>query len=388
MRLMSFPYFTLLLIALLACGESDDNAIPVPVDPEPTEATTYASSVSIRGGDISELTYVEQNGGKYYFENQAMDCLEILRINGINTVRIRLYNDPGNSAFTPSNRLPAGIQNPSDVLSLARRAKEKGMQIVLSFHYSDYWTNGATQTLPHQWSHCNYAQLCDSVYTFTSNFLQQMKTQDTAPEFVSIGNETQAGMLYPFGSCNDIQQMTGLFKAASKGVRDASPASKIIIHSDDAGNTDKYEWYFGAMIQQGVDFDIIGASYYPYWTGRDCKTVCEWADQLIRKLNKDLLFMETGYAWTPNLPDGSGGQLSHNKPYTKVTKAGQKEFMIELNRYIANSSSHRILGYLYWDPIFIEANGIGWELGGKNVVSNTTFFDFGGHALPVLEAFH
>jgi len=385
---MSLSFLALFLMFLVSCDKNESSAEPEVIIPDSSEITTYSSSVSIRGGDISELTYVEQNGGKYYFENQAMDCLEILRINGINTVRIRLYNDPGNPAYTPSNRLPAGIQNPADVLSLARRAKEKGMQIVLSFHYSDYWTNGETQTVPHQWSQCNYAQLCDSVYAFTANFLQQMKAQGTLPEFVAIGNETQAGMLYPFGSCNDMQQMTGLFKAASKGVREAAPSSKIIIHSDDAGNTDKYEWYFGAMIQQGVDFDIIGASYYPYWTGRDCKTVCEWADRIIGKFNKDLLFMETGYAWTPNLPDGSGGQLSHNKPYTNTSKAGQKDFMIELNRYIANSSSHRILGYLYWDPIFIEANGIGWELGAKNVVSNTTFFDFGGHALPVLEAFH
>ena len=68
-----------------------------------------------------------------------------------------------------------------------------------------------------------------------------------------------------------------------------------------------------------------------------------------------------------------------------MTKEGQKAFMQELLDGIR--SEKRILGVLYWDPIFIEVPGIGWELGGNNVVSNTTLFDFQGNALPVFEAF-
>ena len=74
------------------------------------------------------------------------DCIEILKNNGFNIVRLRLYNDPGNPDYSPSNRLPAGISGPEDVLRLAKRAKQAGMQILLTFHYSDYWTNGKTRT--------------------------------------------------------------------------------------------------------------------------------------------------------------------------------------------------------------------------------------------------
>ncbi|MGG1637134.1 glycosyl hydrolase 53 family protein [Paenibacillus sp. FSL K6-3182] len=31
----------------------------------------------------------------------------------------------------------------SDILKLAKRTRTAGLQIQLSFHYSDYWTNGA-----------------------------------------------------------------------------------------------------------------------------------------------------------------------------------------------------------------------------------------------------
>ena len=84
------------------------------------------------------------------FEEEK-DCIEILKNNGFNIVRLRLYNDPGNPDYSPSNRLPAGISGPEDVLRLAKRAKQAGMQILLTFHYSDYWTNGEDQNKPHEW---------------------------------------------------------------------------------------------------------------------------------------------------------------------------------------------------------------------------------------------
>jgi len=49
----------------------------------------------LKGGDLSELTYVEQNGGKFYSGGQQGDCVEILSANGMNIARLRLYNEPG-----------------------------------------------------------------------------------------------------------------------------------------------------------------------------------------------------------------------------------------------------------------------------------------------------
>ncbi|MCR4859328.1 MAG: glycosyl hydrolase 53 family protein, partial [Bacteroidales bacterium] len=81
-----------------------------------TVAALFAAVISCRretpgrtvliGGDISELTYVEQNGGKYYMDGKEMDCIELLKKGGFNIVRLRLYNDPGNPDFSPSCRLP------------------------------------------------------------------------------------------------------------------------------------------------------------------------------------------------------------------------------------------------------------------------------------------
>lgn len=340
----------------------------------------------IKGGDVSLLSYVEQNGGKYYEDGKADDCLAILKRGGINAVRLRLYNDPGYEGDSIASRLPKGIQDEADILRLAKRAKEAGMQIVLTFHYSDYWTNGESQHIPHAWRSLGYEELKTAVGDFTRSFLEKMKAQGTSPEYVAIGNETQAGLLYPLGACANDQQMCGLLNAGCQAVRTAVPDARIIIHLNGAADKAAYNWYLGLLRDWHVDYDIIGASYYPFWTGKDATSTCEWAEYVTDKFDKDLLYMETGYAWNATLPDGTSGQLSHNGPYEAMTKRGQKDFMLELTQQIKNVANQRVLGYLYWDPIYINVPGIGWELGAKNVVSNTTLFDFDGNALEVFDA--
>jgi len=95
--------------------------------------------------------------------------------------------------------LPAGIQNEADILALAKRAKAKGMQLLLTFHYSDFWSNGEVQYIPHAWKDMDAEQMTKALYDFTYQFMEKMKAQGTTPEYVSLGNETQAGMLYPLG---------------------------------------------------------------------------------------------------------------------------------------------------------------------------------------------
>lgn len=366
--------------ALTCCGKAPSGNEPDPVSvPEPEK------TVFLQGGDISELTYVEQNGGKFYMDGKEMDCVKLLAQNGFNIVRLRLYNDPGNPAYSPSKRLPAGIQDETDILRLARRAKAEGMQIELTFHYSDYWTNGRDQIKPHAWASLNFSGLKDAVYSYTRDFLKKMDAQGTSPEFVSLGNETQAGILYPDGAVSKIANLRALYAAGAKAVREAAPNARITIHSDDAGNLEKYNWLYEEL--KSVDYDVIGASYYPFWTRKRVAPIIEWAKTVSDRFNKDIMIMETGYAWDPLAADGKAGQITDNGPYKEMTKAGQKAFMKELFDSIKAVPKARIIGVLYWDPIFIPAGDTGWELGARNVVSNTTLFDFEGNALPVFDSF-
>lgn len=340
----------------------------------------------LKGGDLSQLSYIESRGGKFYEGGIAKNCMQILKDNGFNLVRLRLYNDPGNPNFTPSNRLPTGFQNTTDILNLSKRAKDLGMEILVTFYYSDFWYNDKT----HSWVNTSFSALKDSVYQFTLNFMNRMKAQGTTPEFVSLGNEIDGGLLEPDGSSDNFSQMADLLKHGYNAVKAISPSTKVILHLQDAGDSAKYDWFFGSCVTYGVQYDIIGASYYQFWNKKTVQQIIEWANYVSSKFQKDIIIMETGFNWNPTLPDGKPGQLLDNGPYNTVypsSPEGQKDFLFECFNGFKCVSNGRIIGDLYWDPIMIEVPGVGWELGGDNVDSNETLFDFNGNALPALRAF-
>lgn len=357
------------------------------------------------GGDITELTYVEDCGGTFYDrEGQEKDALQIMAENGMNLARIRVYHQTGKGTGKDGYYLPAYYQTQQDALNLARRAKSKGMAIELTFHYSDYWTNGGTQMIPSQWraqleglSDAEAKQKLEQlVYDDTYQMLEKMKAQGTAPEYISLGNEMQAGILYPYGRNSDWDALSRFLNAGAKACRQVCPEAKIILHLDEGGNTQRYIGFFDRCEKYNVDYDVIGPSYYPFWTGRTVSELVDFCNEISAKYDKDIMIMETGYNFYPTKPDGWPGQLSDNGPYEKIygaTQRGHRDFMAELVNGLKTVEGGRCIGDIYWDPVMIACEGVGWayqestDQADTNVVSNTALFDFDGKAIQSMEVY-
>ncbi|MDR0959930.1 MAG: glycosyl hydrolase 53 family protein [Propionibacteriaceae bacterium] len=358
------------------------------------------------GGDISMVTYTEDLGGRYFDEaGVERDPLEILADNGWNIVRIRAYNDPGKGRGTDDYYVPAGYVDAEDALALAQRAKAAGLQIQLSFHYSDYWTNPGTQMIPHAWQTAiegmsdsdAVATLENEVYTYTKDLMDRMIAQGTTPDYVSLGNETRSGMLFPYGTIGNWDNLARFYNAGAAAVRETAPEAGIIIHLDDGGNTSTYQTYFGNAESRNVDYDIIGTSYYPFWTNKTSASFAEFATTISQQFGKPLMIMETGFNYQADTGAGTIGQLNNNGPYgdaSSSTPVLQRDFMIELFNEMQGVPDGMVIGDLYWDPIFLYAGGqTGWayfestDEADINVVDNTTLFDLDGRALPVLDAY-
>ncbi len=397
------------------------------------DAETYIDDVCVQqsdkyrnfitGGDISAATYLEANGAKYYdAAGEEKDCVSILADSGMNMARVRVYNQTGRATATDKGYgkfyMPDGYQDADDALALCKRAKDNGMQIQFTFHYSDFWTNGEAQEIPMEWraliegkTDDEAAQILeDEVYRYTLNIMQRLKAQDTLPELVSIGNEIQFGMLYPYGNVGadaaNWKNLSRFLNAGYKAVKEVSPSSRVIIHLDDCGNFAKYEDFFSQCEKNSVSYDIIGTSYYPFWSGKTIEHTVEFCNTLTSRFDKDIIIMETGYNFNPTKPDGWTGQLTDNGPYEEIYPSspdGHKEFMADL--FNGLKSAPRCIGDLYWDPIMIDCDGTGWAIkiveitdettgevtekdySSGNVISNTTLFDFDGKALPTLGVF-
>lgn len=358
----------------------------------------------LAGGDVSVLHWMERQGARYSDRRgRPGDALKILREHGHSIVRLRLYESPGKGHGVDGWYWPAGCMDLADQLALARRAQALGQQIQLTLHYSDFWTNGKTQALPKAWAD-QLAALPDEaarmdrlealVARRTREVLAAFQAQGTPPQFVSLGNEIEAGLLFPYGRA-DAQgwpRLARLLRAGQAAVREVAPQAKVVLHLDDGGNLDKYRWWFDQARALGVDWDVIGCSYYPFWTRKTVAELAQFCTDVSARYDRDVLVMEAGFNFAPRRPGGWPGQLADNGPYPESMSSplGQRQFVDELLH--ALKQQPRVLGLLYWDPIMIETPGTGWALResddqpGDNVVSNTTLFDFQGRALPALDA--
>ena len=107
------------------------------------------SDSTIRGIDISSYTALKKAGVKYYDnEGKEASLLKVLSDNGVNYIRIRIWNDPynekGETYGGGSNDVKAGLE-------IAKEAAKYNIKVLLGFHYSDFWADPAVQLLPKNW---------------------------------------------------------------------------------------------------------------------------------------------------------------------------------------------------------------------------------------------
>lgn len=369
------------------------------------------------GGAVSWLDWEEDLGALYYDENGRQgDALQILHDSGCNAVRLELYNNPGAYRDKDGNYFPPGYKDADAIFALAQRADALDMQIFLSFMYADYWGN---DVIPQDWLKAieplssdaeKIDYLENAVYDYTASFLKRLQAAGIRPPYISIGNEIDPGILLPYGSSYEseasVKALARFLNSGYRAVKDVFPESQVVLHlgcnADDLHWQNKSgggNWFFDLMEQYGVQYDVIGTSFYPFWAQTDSAYAAKksldlndlkaWCEMMIDRYDRDILICESGYNW------GTPGQLSNNGAYTGVypsTPEGQRDYVIDLINTVKSVRDGRCVGVLYWDPVLVRQQGIGWALYGNgqarpNVVETTTFFDYEHKALPVLCAF-
>jgi len=108
---------------------------------------------------------------------------------------------------------------------------------------------------------------------------------------VQIGNEINHGILWPEGHISHPDQLADLLKAGIAGVAAADPGMPVMMHIALGGQNDEAVFWLDNMIARGVQFDIIGLSYYPRWHGTldDLKNNM---NDLVKRYNKPLNVVE------------------------------------------------------------------------------------------------
>ena len=138
-----------------------------------------------------------KHGATFYDQNnQRKDPIAILKENGVNYVRLRLWVDPQSAS---GEDYGGGNNDLVTTLALAKRAKAQGMKLLLDFHYSDFWTDPGKQFKPKAWEKLDYPQLKTAIHDYTRDTIARFKQAGVLPDMVQIGNEINGGILWPEG---------------------------------------------------------------------------------------------------------------------------------------------------------------------------------------------
>lgn len=364
------------------------------------------------GIDASTYFEVLAKKPRYVVEGKEIEPLSYLHDhNGVNSMRIRLWINPFSQTGEPYH---GGTNDWDTYVKLARLAMSKGYRILLDLHYSDFWCDPSKQTLPKSWASLSLEEVGDKVYEYTKQVLLDSRKENIDVQAVQLGNEITNGMLWPLGKINwdpmkkvrsGYEDLSFLLKKASKGAKEAWPGLPRIVHLERSGDKELHEEFYREIIANGVDFDIIGLSYYPYWHGTFDMLFAN-SDNLAAKFHKPIWIVETGYGFTmaPFIDSENNGanligeDFFNNskekvyKPYP-LTLEGQKEFVEEL---IKRSKAHSIESVYYWEPLWLPMRGLEWaSLAGEKYINETNkpthnewanqcLFDYNGNATPAL----
>lgn len=281
-----------------------------------------------KGADVGWLSQMEATGYKFYDSTGVeKNCLQILKDHGINTIRLRVFVNPS------SDRL-SGHCSKDEVVAMAVQAKNMGMRIMIDFHFSDSWADPGKQTKPAAWATHSFSQLLTDVFDHTTDVLTALKLSEVTPEWVQIGNEISGGMLWPDGKTPNWSQLAQLLNKGYDATKAVDSTIKVVIHIDQGNNNSRCRYFYDNALSNGVRYDMIGLSYYPYWLGSDYTvTINDLGDNLIdmaSRYGKEVMVVEVG------------------GDYTKVKNTF--DMLVAVINKVRAIPDNKGLGVIYWEP--------------------------------------
>ncbi|MBC7652672.1 MAG: glycosyl hydrolase 53 family protein, partial [Deinococcales bacterium] len=253
-----------------------------------SDAVSKKEVDKIIGADISFLPELEAKGIKFSDKGVQKDAIDILKDHGFNYIRLRIFNDPaGDSGYSPKK----GFCDLEHTLQMAKRVKTAGLKLLLDFHYSDYWADPGKQYKPAAWKNLSFIELKKALYDYTKQVMQALKDQGTTPDMVQIGNEINHGIVWPEGNVTNIDGLAQLLNAGTAAVKAVDPKVIMMLHVALGGQNSESVFFIDNMLNRGVQFDVIGESYYPKWHGTLNDLRDNLAD-LANRYNKDVVVVE------------------------------------------------------------------------------------------------
>ena len=326
----------------------------------------------VKGADVSGLLQQERHGVKFQDCNgHERECLELLKNDyQMSAIRLRVWVEPTRDGSCDKHQL----------LAMALRAKALGMDVMVDFHYSDWWADPGKQPIPRAWWGHSYEQMKEDLRQHTIDVLTLLKENGVTPRWVQVGNETSNGLLWTVktnergwelkdenGKTTIVESMghiktepehyAGFIRTGYDAVKEVFPDAIVIVHLDNGHKPELYDWNLGTLQKYGGKFDMIGMSLYPYWARQGHPEL--QADQIIsdcianirrvsEKFGCDVMIVETGFEVDEQHPE--------------LMEEGRRQLSRIISEARTQTDGH-CRGIFYWEPQTLPG---GYKLGAFN----------------------
>lgn len=376
----------------------------------------------IRGVDISSIIAEEKSGVVYYNEEGAeQDIFQTLAQNGVNYIRVRVWNDPYDEN---GSGYGGGNNDTKTAAEIGARAAKYGMKLCVDYHYSDFWADPNKQQCPKAWEGMAIEDKSEALYQFTKESLSEIIDAGAVIGIVQIGNETNNGMSRE----TDWTKRRQLMQAGSRAIRETAQKTgqdmQIAVHFTDVSDKKGTLAIAQKLMDKEIDYDIFAVSYYPFWHG-SLENLTDVLREISGEYGKKVLVAETSYPYTDGDGDGSANSIGGTDvtPEYAVSAQGQTNEIRDVCAAVADVGEAG-LGVFYWEPAWIpvnvyqedapdaasallanqeswEKNGSGWASSyaasydpkdagvyyGGSSWDNQALFDYEGHPLESLKVF-
>lgn len=321
---------------------------------------TASAQKMARGADISWYTEMEKDGRHFYnVAGQQTEINALMRECGMNAIRLRVWVEP---TFGGQNGCPfgGGWCGTDDTVQKALAAKAQGMDVLIDFHYSDFFADPSRQAIPTTWQGKTLDQMAQLVADHTTEVLTALKNAGVTPKWVQLGNETRNGMLYSKynastkkwdnagGSTGSTNANYGggwgnyarLSNAGYDAAKAVFPGVICMSHLDTRGSDEDLSWWFSAFKQAGGKLDMVGLSHYPMaWNnGGEAAATTSGKDR-----NANLMTIAQNTFRTVQVPI----MIVETGVYCEYTNGGREVMQDLFDRCRARDY---IQGIFYWEP--------------------------------------
>ncbi|MDE6749401.1 MAG: glycosyl hydrolase 53 family protein [Lachnospiraceae bacterium] len=400
-------------------------AITYDLPTEAEEAGVYVDPIEnlpddfIRGVDISSII-VEENSGVVFYNEEGVeqDIFQTLAQNGVNYIRVRVWNNPYDEN---GNGYGGGNNDTATAAVIGARAAKYGMKLCVDYHYSDFWADPNKQMCPKEWDGMAIEDKSEALYQFTRESLTEIINAGAEVGMVQIGNEINNGLSGEI----DWGKRRQLLQAGSRAIREISQEMdmdiQIAVHFTDVSDKSGMLANAQKLVDKEIDYDIFAVSYYTFWHG-SMENLTEVLSTISKDYGKKVLIAETSYPYTVEDGDGSGNSVSEGDLVAgyPATQQGQVNAVRDVCAAVAGVGEAG-LGVFYWEPAWIpvgvydgssadvlksnqekwEGFGSGWASSyaseydpkdagvyyGGSSWDNQAMFDFEGHPLESLKVF-